>query len=306
MKFEIMLGILFELLSKKCVTAKYLSQKYEVSVRTIYRYISSLEMAGVPIYTIRGNMGGFSIVDTYKLSSTFMTVSEFEHTIATLTAINSGVPDKILSAVILKLKASVKNEYSGFDVKGGNLIIDGGPWGDTLGYKSKLALISQSIESSLSLNICYHDRNGEISERIIEPHFIVFKQGLWYVYAYCNLRKDFRFFKTGRIQSATLLKTPFVRQNIKREDMPLNWHENTQVEAIEFIVNKAVLSDVEEWIGVENVKLINGKHIALAHLPYDKGLVSKLMSYGSDVIILSPKKLKDEIKKTAQDILKNY
>ena len=39
------------------------------------------------------------------------------------------------------------------------------------------------------------------------------------MYAYCNLRKEFRFFKTGRIQSANLLKTPFVRQNIKREDI---------------------------------------------------------------------------------------
>lgn len=306
MKFEIMLGILFELLSKKCVTAKYLAEKYEVSVRSIYRYISSLEMAGVPLYTIRGNKGGFSIIDTYKLSSTFMTVDEFEHTISTLTAINSGIPDKILEGVILKLKASIKNEYSGFDIKGGNLIIDAGPWGDTVGYKSKLTLISQSIENSLSLSITYHDRNGEVTQRIIEPHFIVFKQGLWYVYAYCNLRKEFRFFKTGRIENATLLKTPFIKQKISKEDMPLNWHENVLAESIDFIVEKSVRADIEEWIGIENVSEIKGKIVAHAILPFDKGLVSKLMSFGNNITVLSPKKLIDEIKTNAAQILKNY
>ena len=306
MKFEIMLGVLFELLSKKSVTAKYLAEKYEVSTRSIYRYVSSLEMAGIPLYTIRGNKGGFAIVDTYKLSSTFMTVSEFEHTISTLTAINSGVPDKILSNVILKLKANLKNEYSGFDVKGGNLIIDGGPWGDTIGYKSKLSVISQSIENNKPLSITYHDRNGEVTERTIEPHFVVFKQGLWYVYAYCNLRKEFRFFKLGRIEQATLLNASFIRHEITKDDLPLNWHDNVIAEEIEFEFSSSIASDIEEWLGVENTTKINGKNLAHAHLPFDNGLVSKLMSYGANVKVLAPKKLVLEIKKNAQEILNNY
>ena len=81
MKYEIIIGILFELLSKKCVKAGYLADKFEVSVRSIHRYISCLEMAGVPIYTIRGNQGGFAIVDTYRLSATFMTMKEFDQVI---------------------------------------------------------------------------------------------------------------------------------------------------------------------------------------------------------------------------------
>ena len=306
MKFEIMLGVLFELLSKKSVTAKYLAEKYEVSTRSIYRYISSLELAGVPLYTIRGNRGGFAIVDTYKLSSTFMTVSEFEHTISTLTAINSGVPDKILTNVILKLRANVKNEYSGFEVKGGNLIIDGGPWGDTIGYKSKLSVISQSIENNKPLSIIYHDRNGEVTERTIEPHFIVFKQGLWYVYAYCNLRKKFRFFKLGRIEQATLLNTNFIRREITKDDLPLNWHDNVVAEEIEFEFSPSIASDIEEWLGVENTTKINQKLVAHAHLPFDNGLVSKLMSFGANVKVLAPQKLVLEIKKNAREILNNY
>ena len=97
MKYEIMLGILFELLSKRCVKAQYLADKFEVSVRSIHRYINCLENAGIPIYTLRGSQGGFAIVDTYRFTSTFMTESEFNQTISALTAITDSVPNKALT-----------------------------------------------------------------------------------------------------------------------------------------------------------------------------------------------------------------
>ena len=195
MKYEIMIRILFDLLSKKCVKATYLADKYEVSTRTIHRYINCLELAGIPIYTVRGNQGGFSIVDTFKLSSSFMTEKEFEQTISALTSFHQSVPNQVLESAINKLKAVIKNESSGFNIKSGDLIIDAGPWGDTIGYKNKLITINQAVESNKQLSMIYHDRNGTVSERVVDPHIIVFKQGLWYVYAYCHLRNEFRFFK---------------------------------------------------------------------------------------------------------------
>ncbi len=307
MKYEIMLSILFELMSKKCVTAKYLSNKYEVSVRSIYRYINCLELSGVPLYTIRGRDGGFAIVDTFRFSSTFMTVNEFEQTISALSAIVESVPNKTLDSAINKLKSTIKNEYSGFDLKSGNLIIDAGPWGDTVGYKSKLSIIEKSIESLNKLSIKYHDRNGQISERIIEPHVILFKQGLWYVFAYCNLRKEFRFFKTGRIESATILKEKFIRKDISKMDLPLDfWHNSIEAEQVVMEVDKNVISDVEEWLGIENVEVVEDKFIARASLPYDDGLVSKIMSYGKGIKVISPKKLAEKIKTTAEELIKQY
>ena len=307
MKFEIMIGILFDLLSKKSVTAKYLSEKYEVSIRSIYRYINSLEMAGVPLYSVKGNMGGFRIVEQYKLSSTFMTVKEFEQVINALTAINEGVPNKILENALNKLKSSIKNEYSGFDIKSGNLIIDAGPWGDTVGYKSKLVLMQKSIDEQITVSCEYHDRNGAISNRIIEPHLILFKQGIWYVYAYCNLRQSFRFFKIGRINNLNLLNEKFTRKEVNKKDLPLDyWHKDVLAETVEFEVDKKVLSEIQEWIGVDNVFFENNRYVARAKLPYDEGLISKLMSYANKVKIISPEKLKDRILKIAEEIITNY
>ncbi|MDY6367828.1 MAG: YafY family protein [Clostridia bacterium] len=308
MKFEIMTSILFELLSKRSVKANYLADKYEVSVRSVYRYIESLENAGVPIYTIRGVNGGFSIVDTYRLSSNFLTEHEYDKIISVLNAIASEVPDKIVNNIILKLKASAKKEFTdSLDFKAGNLIIDAGPWGNTANYKAKLCVLEQAIEDQKKLLITYHDRNGKTTERTIDPHVIVFKQGLWYVYAYCNLRKTFRFFKTGRIEKATILNEHFERQDIKRSDLPLDfWHNTVETEEISLEIDKSVLSEVEEWLGIENVEKVKGKFFATVDLPYDDGLVMKILSFGEGVKVLSPDKLIKRILNVADGIKNAY
>lgn len=307
MKFEIMLKILFELLAKKTVTATYLANKYEVSTRSIHRYVNTLEMAGVPLYTTRGKSGGFSLIDTYRLNSNFLTSKEFEQTLNTLQAFCDSVPNKTLSNVILKLKATSKNSYENFDLKSGNLVIDAGPWGDTKGYKTKLLVIENAIENNNVLTINYHDRNGVVSKRDIEPHVIVFKQGLWYVYAYCRLRNEFRFFKTGRIESANILDEKFTRREIAKNELPLNfWHNTIETKEVYMEIDKKCLSDVEEWLGIENVQLVNGKHVATVNLPFDDGLVSKIISYGDGIKVVYPNELKEKIKKTITELGKIY
>ena len=89
--------------------------------------------------------------------------------------------------------------------------------------------------------------------------------------------------------------------------MPLNFWENS-IETTDVIleIDKTCLSDVEEWLGIENIELINGKHIANVKLPYDNGLVTKIMSFGSGIKIISPLSLINDVKNCANDIIKNY
>jgi predicted DNA-binding transcriptional regulator YafY len=121
------------------------------------------------------------------------------------------------------------------------------------------------------------------------------------------LRNDFRFFKTGRIESANILPQSFTRRSYNEEDVPLNfWHQTVEAKDVVLEVEKNCLSDVEEWLGIENFEHKNGKHLAYAKLPYDNGLVTKIISFGSGIKVVQPENLKEKVKLCAQEIMNNY
>ncbi len=308
MKYEIMIKILFDLLNNKKLTAAYIASKYSISQRTVYRYIDAISLANIPVACDKGRLGGFYILDNFKLTSSFMTKDEFSAIISTLDALNAQVKNSHLLSGTEKLRSITKIQKDSLTISSGNLLIDASHWGDSKGYKSKLDVLSEAIEKCRLIEISYHNKEGKLSERIIEPHVILLKQGLWYVYAYCREREDFRIFKTGRIERIKLLDETFAR---KSYDDPLKkfegWYESVERIEVTFLVEKSVLSDVEEWLGIENVQQNEkGEYIAIAHLPNDNGLISKILTYGNGIKVLSPVSIKKKLINDAKALVEKY
>ena len=76
MKDSRLFRILYYILEKGRVTAKELSEKFEVSIRTIYRDIDSLSSAGIPIYALQGKGGGIEIAEEFVLSKSLLSEDE--------------------------------------------------------------------------------------------------------------------------------------------------------------------------------------------------------------------------------------
>lgn len=57
--------ILYYLLDKETVMAPELAERFEISVRTIYRDIDMLSSAGIPVYTTTGHGGGIHLFDKF-------------------------------------------------------------------------------------------------------------------------------------------------------------------------------------------------------------------------------------------------
>lgn len=307
MKFQHLIEILHVLLSRKSVSAKYLAERLNVSIRTIYRYIDDLTLANVPVVSDRGVYGGYYIPDSYKLPATFLTEEEFNK----LNSVVNGIQGQIgennqLKKIMEKLYSATKTTTDE-KLTSSQLIIDGSDWSSTNSYKNKLKLITKAIEQLTMLEICYHDREGNQTKRLIEPHALVLKQGLWYVWAYCHLRQDFRLFKIGRIEYATKSKN-FTKRDYDTNNLEFNsWYKSINSTFFEFEVSPQIKSDIEEWLGIENViTQSNGKIIASATLPYDKGLVYQIMKFGSGLKVLKPKKVQKEIIKEAQNLVNLY
>ena len=110
MKYQIMVRMLMMLLSRKKVTAAEIAQKYEISVRSVYRYIEELNVSGIPIDVVRGRYGGIYVADTFRLPSGYFTRGEYTAAINALTAMTTQVGDEDTLSALEKLKHQQKSD----------------------------------------------------------------------------------------------------------------------------------------------------------------------------------------------------
>ena len=308
MKFSILIDILFDLLIKRKATAPYFAEKHGISVRTVYRYIDLLSIT-VPVYVKRGRDGGICISDSYKLPVGFMTKEEYDAAIESLTAMYAQLPQERFSSAMRKLSAQMKTEARELSLSGdiGTILVDGGTWGDTRSFSERLRLAEECIQSRTVLEIEYHARTGEKTQRKIEPHVLVYKQSVWYLYAFCHEQRAFRLFRLGRIFSAVKTEESFTRREVKREEIPLQfWTSEAQSVEATFAFSKDVLVSAQDWLGVENLRKNGDEWTACVSLPFDDNLIRQILALGAGVKVLSPVSLRERVKNTAQEILKTY
>ena len=307
MKYQMMLKILFLLLSRKKVSAKYIADRYEISLRTVYRYIDELSLSDVPIYNVRGRNGGYAISDSYKIPANFLTEEESDKVIQTLTEINNELGSSVLDTAISKIGSISKQNESGVHINFGNLVIDGSGWGTGDIYGETIKIIQKAIEENVALLISYRDRDGEPTTREIEPHTLILKQGLWYSYAYCRLRQTFRLFKVGRIEKIMLLNEKFEKRQTEDVKSILSKFYDATPEDIDLLIDKSIRPDVEEWLGVDKIAVSqSGKITASVKLPISNYLTAKILSFGNKIKVLSPEKLKKAVIETAQSVKDLY
>lgn len=308
MKYEMMLRILFYLLARGKTSAAKLASRFDISTRSVIRYVNEISLAGIPIIADNGRNGGYYIADSYKITDGFMTKEEFDALITAAEACNEPLGEKHLSSAIDKLKSLYRPNAANGELKAGNFLIDFSGWYGQDDAKSVISVIEEAIENEVTVNIVYVDKNGNRTEREIEPHVIILKQGVWYIYAYCRTRKEFRTFKVSRIIYATHTTQKFTKRPTDINSLNNErWFEGNDSEYVDIRIYPEALTDVEEWIGVKNVyKNTDGYIYASCKLPIDDWLISKIASYGGKVEVISPKSLKRAVINRAKEILELY
>lgn len=193
MKLDRMIGILSVLLQKEKVTAPYLAERFEVSRRTINRDIEALCMAGIPLVTEPGQNGGVSIMEGYKIDRTLLSTSDMQAILAGLRSLDSVSGTNRYAQLMEKLSAGGSNLLAGDS----HILIDLSSW-----YKASLApkieLLHQAIHSGQKVSFTYFAPKGE-SRRSVEPYDLIFQWASWYLWGWCESRKDFRLFKLMRM-----------------------------------------------------------------------------------------------------------
>lgn len=212
-------AILLQLQSTRLVTATALANKFDVSVRTIYRDIRALEQSGVPVITEEGK--GYTLMEGYRIPP--VTFSEREAN-ALITAEQFVLTNKDASFIqdytdaITKIK-SVLREHT---KDGANLLSDriaiaqNTSQNRTSNYLSSIQLAL----TNFNLVRLYYQKadSEEVSERIIEPFAMLTVNENWLLLAFCRLRKEFRFFRLDRIKNLQVQADRFEPHNMTLQE----------------------------------------------------------------------------------------
>ena len=197
-------AILIQFQTKRIITATELSQKFQVSKRTIYRDIKALERAGVPIFTEEGK--GYGLMEGYRIPPVMFTEKQANALIlaeqlvlknkdASFIKDYSEAIDKIKSILryTIKDKANLLANRTQFsEIK------------DQERNSNNLSDIQNALTNYNLVKVEYINKEGSITNRVIEP-FAILSAENWYLIAWCRLRKEFRFFRPDRMRKMEIL-----------------------------------------------------------------------------------------------------
>lgn len=211
-------AIITQLQSKRIVTANYLAEKHNVSVRTIYRDIRTLEKSGIPIITEEGK--GYSIMEGYHLPPVLFTEDEANALITVEQLVIKNKDQSLsenVSSAIEKIKAILRYSQKGNADLLTDRIYFGGNNNDEK-TSSNLMQIQSAIIHFQLLKIDYHSSADERTSRIIEPFAIYSIHGNFLLIAFCRMRNDFRAFRIDYIEALVPQDETFTPHNMTLQE----------------------------------------------------------------------------------------
>ena len=306
-KIERLLAIIVLLLNQRKTTAKQLAERFEVSVRTIYRDITTLNGAGIPVLACPGHEGGLSIPEGYRLSRQLLGTSDLEAMDATLRGVNRAMASKDLQRIIDKFDNLLLGGEEGLRAPGSpSLVVDITPWGPTSTSEETVRTVQRAVDNGLVIDFSYTDIAGRQSRRQVEPHTLVFKGYCWYVIGFCRLRDDFRLFRLSRISKPTLAGEHFLRREVGDVRRFFDF-ECGPMMAVKLRFSARARAKVEDLFpDIELTMDHQGFLTGSLELPDDPWLFSLLLGFGTDLEILSPLIWRERMAQIAGDLKNLY
>ena len=203
------------------VTGKQLADELDVSLRTLYRDIATLQAQGA---SIEGEPGlGYVLRPGFMLPPLMFSEEEIEALVLGSRWVARRTDKKLRLAatnVLAKISAVLPEDLR-HQLEFSGLLI--GPVKTAIeNDDEKEALIRHAIHREYKLQMSYIDVKGDESQRLIWPLALGFFEEIHVVVAWCELRFDFRHFRTDRITNLIQLETRYPQ---RRQTLLKKWRE---------------------------------------------------------------------------------
>ncbi len=206
-----LMGILTVLQSYKFVKAEKLADKFEISVRTVYRDIRALMEIGIPV-SFENNRGYF-IVQGYFLPPVSFTQNE-ANALILMASMADRFADKSIAkyndSALQKIRAVLRqsDKEKSEDLSDRIKVLNSNET-----ENNYLSEIESAITGKIILQIEYTDSQKQTTKREVEPIGMIYYTDQWHLIAWCWKRNDYRDFKVNQINSLSTTPKPFQKQD---------------------------------------------------------------------------------------------
>lgn len=306
MKIERLLGIVVYLLNRDIVNANTLAEKFEVSSRTIQRDIESLNLAGIPITSIQGTNGGYSILDSFKFQKQLTSAEDFQFIITALNGMNSAYSNKKLETTLEKILSVSKQEQS----VSPKIKLDFSVSREGNNIDEYLKVIENAINKEKVIEFEYTNSYGDKTLRAAEPIGVIYRWYAWYMLGYCCNKKDYRLFKVIRMRNLNKLEKSF---SIKHESfdkllVKQEKQDNRKYMNVKLLCKEEIRISVEEYFPNASITAKgDGDFMIEFHVPDNEiGWKGLIFTYGNKIKIIEPEELQKEFISKAKEIIDIY
>lgn len=291
--------ILYYLIDKKETTANELAEYFEVSVRTIYRDLDRLLVAGIPIITKQGSKGGVSLDKSYVLDKTLLDNHEQEQILLALQSLSSLQLDEY-SDLFQRMKNIFQKESHDW------IEVDFTSWHQNKEMNDKFNLLKTVIFKHQIISFEYINAHGDKSYRTVFPIKIFFKANAWYLQAYQSDKDVYRTYKLSRMNEICLHEDYFDLHKLTNIPQVLEYHEDVKKIDVILKFQKYLGSFVYDEFSYHDITEDNDGYLVKTSVPNHQWLLSFLLSFGKGIEIIEPLELKQEYVNEIQDILNIY
>jgi predicted DNA-binding transcriptional regulator YafY len=303
-------AILTHLQSKKLVTAQEIADRFNISLRTVYRDVKALEESGVPVIGEAGS--GYTVMEGYRLPPVMFTQEEASALLlgAKLAEFHTDESvKKHFFAALYKIKAVLRtSDKEHMDSLNDNIVVTNRQTDESNGRY--LVDLQKALSEKKVISIRYQNNEAEKSQRHVEPIGLWYYGQAWHLIAWCRLRSGYRDFKVSRIQYLNLLDEHFETDS----------HPSLQV-YMQSMICKHELQPVVVRFDREAVKYVSsqkyyygyvreedhGDHVLMHFLTSHLPLFGRwLLMYTSYIHIKSPEELNTVMKDFADELRNHY
>jgi predicted DNA-binding transcriptional regulator YafY len=308
MKVDRLVSIIMILLDKEQIGAQELADMFEVSPRTIYRDIDTINMAGIPVRSTSGVGGGFEIMQQYKLDKNVFSTADLSAILMGLSNLSNVMRGDELVNALAKVKSFIPADRAkDIELKANQIYIDLSPWMGNRNIQPYLEMIKAALQESRLLTFEYVAHHGNKTTRTVEPYQLVLKSSHWYLQGYCHKRNNFRLFRLSRISILHIQEETFEPRDYQKPILDFADIFETMQTRIKIRIHKSVMDRVLDYCSYEDFSPDGDEHFIVS-FPFieNEYCYDILLSFGDKCECLEPLHIRTEMKRRIQDIAALY